>query len=59
MITVLGGNSTPYLDADLFFNEKESFEHAYTSKKVIKLSTYEPKAYILMIVKKTVINSQC
>ena len=25
VITVLGGNSTPYLDAELFFNEKEEF----------------------------------
>ena len=25
MITVLGGNSTPYLDADLFFNDKGEF----------------------------------
>ena len=24
-ITVLGGNSTPYLDADLFFNDKGEF----------------------------------
>ena len=25
MITVLGGKLTPYLDAELFFNEKEKF----------------------------------
>ena len=27
MMTVLGGNSTPYLDAELFFNNKGEFRN--------------------------------
>ena len=59
MVTVLGGNSTPYLDADLFFNGKEElgtrvyFKEGYNIKYVGVDSVYTKDC------KKAVIKSQC
>ena len=59
VIKVLGGNSTPYLDADLFFNEKRElgirvyFKEEYTIKYVGADSVHTKAT------KKAVIKSQC
>ena len=39
MPTVLGGNSTPYLDAELFLTTKENSDRECTSKKDTRLNT--------------------
>ena len=59
MITVLGGNSTPYLDAYLFFNENKEFGTRVYFKEGYKIKYLGAQSVHTDGCKKTVIKSQC
>ena len=59
MITVLGENSTPYLDAYLFFNENKEFGTRVYFKEGYKIKYLGAQSVHTDGCKKTVIKSQC
>ena len=59
VITVLGGNSTPYLDADLFFNEKRESGTRVYFKEGYKIKCVGVDSIHTKACKKAVIKSQC
>ena len=59
MITVLGGNSTPYLDADLFFNDKGEFGTRIYFKEGYKIKHVGANSVHTDSCKKAIIKSQC
>ena len=59
MITVLGGNSTPYLDADLFFNNKGELGTRVYFKEGYKIKYAGTNSVHTDNRKKAVIKSQC
>ena len=59
VITVLGGNSTPYLDADLFFNDKGEFRTRVYFKEGYKIKYVSAESVHPKSCKKAVIKSQC
>ena len=58
VITVLGGNSTPYLDADLFFNEKGELGTRVYFKEGYKIKYVSAESVHPDSCKKAVIKSQ-
>ena len=59
MMTVLGGNLTPYLDAELSFNDKEEFGTGVYYKEGYKIKYVGANSVYPDSCKKTIIKSQC
>ena len=59
VITVLGGDSTPYLDAELFFNEKREFGTRVYFKEGYKIKYVGADSVHPKSCKKAIIKSQC
>ena len=59
MITVLGGNSTPYLDAELFFNDKGELGSRVYFKEGYKIKYVGTNSIHTDSCRKTIIKSQC
>ena len=58
MITVLGGNSTPYLDAELFFNDKGDFRTRVYFREGYKIKYLGTNSVHIDSCKKAAIKSQ-
>ena len=59
VITVLGGDSTPYLDTELFFNEKREFGTRVYFKEGYKIKYVGANSVHTDSCKKAIIKSQC